>query len=121
MFSAKCQSVITIYFHSSSQRLYIMRKKLLIVSILAVLLCSIIVPVSAGEMNERMGYVIAPWSDFSGMARALPIVGTVTNGQSVDHIYSISSSSLMSDTWLVTVYGESITGIQPYTLVINEK
>ena len=33
----------------------------------------------------------------------------------------ITSSALMSGDWFITVYGKSITGIQPYTLTINEK
>ena len=150
-----------------------MRKKLLILGLLAVLICSMIVP-AAAETNETSEYTVTPWFGDSPVTRALPIVGVVINGQSVDHAYHVSpgsteleitvswtvwpysneievrivkpdtatigtyedmydgqangqipiritSSALMSGDWFITIYGKSITGIQPYTLTINEK
>ncbi|MCZ9313369.1 MAG: hypothetical protein O0V67_08310 [Methanocorpusculum sp.] len=148
-----------------------MRKKLLIVGLLAVVICSIIVPASA-ETTESSEYVVTPWFGDSPVTRALPIVGTVGNGQSVDYTYHVSpgstelniitewilfpqnnelmmqivtpsknllgpyrdsydnkidgriplhieSSSLESGTWTITVTGESVIVVQPFTLTIN--
>lgn len=134
-----------------------MRRKLLIVGILAVLICSIIVPATA---------------DASRMIPALPIRETVANDQSVDNAYTvppgstklnittewtlspqnnnlmmqvvspsgqvsrpyrdnfdnisdgriplqIESSSLESGTWTITITGESVIDVQPFTLTIN--
>ena len=55
-----------------------MRRKLLIVGILAVLICSIIVPATA---------------DASRMIPALPIRETVANDQSVDNAYTVPPGS----------------------------
>lgn len=150
-----------------------MQKKLLIAGLFAVLICSSIIP-AAAETTESSEYVITPWFGDSPVTRALPIIGSVTDGQSVDHSYHVSpgstelniavswtvwpfpnelqvrivkpdgttigtfedmydgqangsipiritSSALMSGEWFITIQGKSITGIQPYTVVINEK
>ena len=128
-----------------------MRRKLLIVGILAVLICSIIVPATA---------------DASRMIPALPIRETVDNAYTVppgstklnittewtlspqnnnlmmqvvspsgqvsrpyrdnfDNIsdgripLQIESSSLESGTWTITITGESVIDVQPFTLTIN--
>ncbi|MDE2519627.1 MAG: hypothetical protein O0W93_09555 [Methanocorpusculum sp.] len=165
--------MINNYIHTNSETPSIMRKKVLIIGLLAVVICSIIVP-AAEEAAESSEYVVTPWFGDSPVTRALPIVGTVGNGQSVDYTYHVSpgsteleiavawtvwpfsneievrivrpdgstigtygdmydgqangqipiritSSALMSGDWFITVYGKSITGLQPYTLTINEK
>lgn len=148
-----------------------MQKKLLIAGLFAVLICSSIIP-AAAETTESSEYVITPWFGDSPVTRALPIIGSVTDGQSVDHSYRVSpgstelniitewvlfpqnneltvqvitpngqligsykdnydnkidgriplhieSSSLESGTWTITITGESVIVVQPFTLTIN--
>ena len=148
-----------------------MNKRLLIVGLLAVLICSSIVPVTA-ETTESSEYVVTPWFGDAPVTRALPIIGVVVNGQSVDHSYSVNpgttelniitewilfpqnneltvqvitpngqligsyrdnydnkidgriplhieSSSLESGTWTITITGESVIVVQPFTRTIN--
>lgn len=151
-----------------------MRKTLLIVGMLAVLICSIIIPVSAAAADdENSDYMITPWTDFSGTTRASPIIGTVTNDQTMIYYYTVNpgsseldiavtwilwpfnseltmeiirpngqsigvysdsydgstdgnipvrvtSSSLDSGQWTVKIKGKAVTGLQPFTLTINE-
>lgn len=149
-----------------------MGKKFLIFILLVVLICSLILP-AAAETCETSEYVVTPWLENPAATHALPVVGTVVDGQSVDHSYwvnpgstvleisvtwipfpfpneielrilspdgstigtygdmydgqangkipvRISSPSLMSGNWFITIYGKTISGIQSYTLTINE-
>lgn len=170
--SGEFKFVINNYIHSSLP-LRIMRKKLLTLGICAVLICSLILPVTATVISQTdQKYVITPCDTFIS-ARAAPQTGVISQGQTLTYTYTVShgsselqigtswivfpfnnalsmeiirpngislgsytddydgtidgnipvsikSSSLEPGVWTIKITGKSVTGLQPFTLTINE-
>lgn len=115
--------MINNYIHTNSDLPCIMRKALLIVGILAVLICSIIVPASA-ETNENPEYIVTPWFGDPSVTRALPIIGVVGNDQSIDHTYRVSPGSTeleIAVSWTVWPFPNEIEVriIKPDTSIVG--